>query len=797
MRNSREVLALLLGWVLVTFAQEPTLNVDWKIFLDRSDLVYVWNHTSPSQPNLWTNSLFGGNGNLGFMIWFPSQEWVRIDVSRVDVYDDRTPDLKEYLDNFVYDQPRLPIGHFQCHLPGEFLVAAGRTTLYNGISTITINTTAGVVGLEVFASAAYNLADVISISNLESLACNMSFVPEQADSTWKGNDPSYVSNPPPNITTTSMYEIVMQPHLKGSAHTTAIFSFFSNQKQTVFTTISAVMATPVNANDWVTHELDKCRALGYIGLRDAHKARWKDFWTLGGGFITMADSAFESFWYVQMYKFGSAVRVGGIVHDLEGPWFVDNTPWPDLHWDMNLQQTYVFPMTANRLGLSATLADFVESLHRSKAFTGNVPLGWQQDSDAAPTGASSLGGQETCYWNYGAGCKTAPPSITGNLLWTLQVVALHGRYSGNVTVMTDVVFPILVRALNFYQHFQFMNSTDGKIHLPLTFSPEYPGPPGPDANYDLSLYRWGLLTVGKLAQEYNLTDPNLPKFRETLATLQLYSIDSKSGTYEIYAGRPYLTPHRHYSHLFMIWPLHLTDVTQEPWKGLAQRSVDLWLATPELDSMFYRPVASKMNVLLDRKVAAYTNLSILLQTRVTSNTMYNEGPQGSCTETPYAAAWAIGELLVQSWNNSIDFFPGVEDVIVKASPDASSLLGLSTAAFYELRTEGAFLVSARRRIVVDNTTYHITATDFIAITFSEATSRTCVIRTTMVRPLVAVAAASIQEIGNNYVRVSTQTPEATVVLYSADYVPVDFVINMDPGTPTDFNFWGFPSKQKH
>ena len=105
--------------------------------------------------------------------------------------------------------------------------------------------------------------------------------------------------------------------------------------------------------------------------------------------------------------------------------------------------------------------------------------------------------------------------------------------------------------------------------------------------------------------------------------------------------------------------------------------------------MFYRPVASKMNALLGRKAAAYSNISILLMTRVTPNTFYNEGSQGSCTETPYAAAWAIGELLVQSWNNTVDCFPGVEDY-----PDAAHLLGISNASFYQLRTEGAFLASA-------------------------------------------------------------------------------------------------------
>ena len=160
-----------------------------------------------------------------------------------------------------------------------------------------------------------------------------------------------------------------------------------------------------------------------------------------------------------------------------------------------------------------------------------------------------------------------------------------------------------------------------------------------------------------LAKEHNLTAPNMPQYIDALARLQVFSIDPVSRTYEIYSGVPYTIPHRHYSPLCMIWPLHLTDLDDVLWRGIADRSVDLWLATPELDSMFYRPVASKMNVLLGRKASAYSNISILLMTRVTPNTFYNEGSQGSCTETPYAVAWAIGELLVQSWNNTVDCFP--------------------------------------------------------------------------------------------------------------------------------------------
>jgi alpha-L-fucosidase 2 len=132
----------------------------------------------------------------------------------------------------------------------------------------------------------------------------------------------------------------------------------------------------------------------------------------------------------------------------------------------------------------------------------------------------------------------------------------------------------------------------GTVHLPVTFSPEYPGPPGPDANYDLALYRWGLQLAADLMARYGLTSPHAAAWQATLANLTGYSVDPASNTYEIYAGVPYGTPHRHYSHLFAVYPLRDTPLQQPYWAQLARDSVNRWLATPEMDSQFYRCVTT-------------------------------------------------------------------------------------------------------------------------------------------------------------------------------------------------------------
>ena len=71
----------------------------------------------------------------------------------------------------------------------------------------------------------------------------------------------------------------------------------------------------------------------------------------------------------------------------QGPWFIADTPWPDLHWDMNLEETYYFPMEANRPDLSSTLTAYMRDLLLSGNLATNVPEAWRFDSAAAPTGA--------------------------------------------------------------------------------------------------------------------------------------------------------------------------------------------------------------------------------------------------------------------------------------------------------------------------------------------------------------------------------------------------------------------------
>ena len=103
------------------------LDVDFPAFLARSDPTWRWGSSAANKtrrPEEWVESLFGGNGDLGFMLWSPEPALLRLEVSKKSLWDDRTPDLVTppsvlarnktyYTNDFVHDQPRLPSGHFE------------------------------------------------------------------------------------------------------------------------------------------------------------------------------------------------------------------------------------------------------------------------------------------------------------------------------------------------------------------------------------------------------------------------------------------------------------------------------------------------------------------------------------------------------------------------------------------------------------------------------------------------------------------------------------------------------------
>lgn len=391
-------------------------------------------------------------------------------------------------------------------------------------------------------------------------------------------------------------------------------------------------------------------------------------------------------------------------------------------------------------------------------------------------------------------------------MWTLQVVQQSGVYAGNATVSEKVVWPLLVRAIRFYQHFWIENST--VVSLPPTFSPEYPGAAAPNANYDLALLRWGFKTALQLNTQFKFHHEDETMWRRVSAKLVSPSLDTE-GRFSIYEGVPYAVPHRHFSHMLTMWPLRdLPQLTEE--KSAA--SLDLWSSLKELDSLFGSGTAASMNADLGRHADALDNLTFFARTRVVGSGWYGEGAGYTtvCNEATYMAAYALADWLLQSHNTSTLAGPGLNGAPVKilelfrGTPNRVLLNGtaydaapasIATGSFYQLAAEGGFLVSAVRERVVaqgspESATVYKARTSFVAV--ESTIGGPCVLRLPTDFDGVLRAhppTVSLKELGDGTVLLGIGKGES-VAVWAGSTTPPPFVVAAKDGCSRQRNFWG-------
>ena len=162
----------------------------------------------------------------------------------------------------------------------------------------------------------------------------------------------------------------------------------------------------------------------------------------------------------------------------------------------------------------------------------------------------------------GQGCyehAVAPDSAVqlGNLAWLAHNLWMQWRYTQSSDVLTSALVPALRGAVKYY--YRLSMRANGKIHLPLAESPEYAN--AVDTNYDLALLRWGagtLLRISNDTDAISSTDPDIAEWRDVVDNLAAFPTDSKTGLL-IGDGVELTHGHRHWSHLFSIFPTTQLD----------------------------------------------------------------------------------------------------------------------------------------------------------------------------------------------------------------------------------------------
>src|SRR6266516_2326468 len=645
----------------VALAQSrPAVRVDWPTFLSRQDL--VWDRL----PTGWGESAFIGNGRLGATIDARDGAlgWT---INRTDV---------------VHDQSRYPIGRVILKTAGAAQGGTARLTLWDAEASGTLTTDRGEVRWRSFTASRPSVIVIVLEGTGGESGVALDWLPAEARPPRKvyRKDPFAPEDlhPPPVVTRASAEITSVQSFIGGGAHAEIVSSppvplsamrrGGTTNERTFYVTIGQGSTDRDALTEARAATSDAARQ-GLARLEAEHRKWWHAYYP--ASFVSFPDARLEAYYWIQIYKLGSAMRPDGPILDLNGPWF-NATPWPGIWWNLNIQLTYSPLLRANRLDLAESL---FRNLDRHKqALIDNVPE--RLRADAAAIGRSS--GPDLVRPVDLATAQGDAAHEMGDLPWTLYYYWLDYRYQMDDRILRERVYPLLKRAIGNYLAY-VERGEDGRWHLPPTESPELATVP--DANYDLALLTWGLETLIASAEYLRLDEPLLDRWRDVLANLTPFPTDS-SGLMGG-RGRPWTESHRHYSHLLAVYPLHLITPDRPERRTLIETSLRTWEREPALFRGYSFTGGAAMHAWLGQGDTALTRLNLYLDAPryMEPNTFYAEA--GPVIETPLSAATSIQDLFLQDWGGTLRVFP--------AMPNA-----WTDAAFDRLRADGAFLVSGVR-----------------------------------------------------------------------------------------------------
>ncbi|WP_018970896.1 glycosyl hydrolase family 95 catalytic domain-containing protein [Rubritalea marina] len=670
----------------LSFSKPAQFNIDWESFLSRHDM--TWEMV----PKRWEHAPYSGNGNVGFLFYQgKSKNVMSIHTGRHDYYDHRLPEgAKEHL--WIY-RCRLPLGHFELQSQGDITGVDLRLRLWDAELTGTVSTTRGSYKVRALSHSQLDViyfeTDAVDGESVEITwkpAIPYSSVRKTLDAgrgpkggSWDNmrKAPYPLAPEPVHSTQQGTHFCLQQLHQQRGETTTGwTIDGSTTGKQQLLASVHHCFPGETNSKQTVESSLNRGRALMLDGdFFSSHRAWWHAYYPQS--FLTLKDPEKEAFYWIQMYKLGSAMRENGPILDLMGPWYHD-TFWPMVWGDLNVQLQYWTHLTANRMAVGESLPNNLDKYAAN--LSKNVPKRWKDSAAIA-----------ACFpQNCLANNKAKVPDM---LAWIMHNYWLHCEYAGDRERMRDGLFPLLKQTVNSYLNYLKDNqvpSADGTVHIKRSWSPEYPGGNGQDVNFTLALLRWSCQTLLNINQEFALDDPLSSEWQHIIDHLVAFQIDDNG--LRIGKDIPFDKPHRHYSHLLAFYPLAVLKPDAPEGVDLLTKSLDHWLDTSingaQKDTAM--PVtgytatgAASMYAMAGKPEKAYHYLDFLIQHRnVSTTTMYAEG--NPVIESPLSFATALHDMLLQSWGGCIRVFRG--------TPKRWTDL-----AFHNLRTQGAFLVSAKKR----------------------------------------------------------------------------------------------------
>ncbi len=422
---------------------------------------------------------------------------------------------------------------------------------------------------------------------------------------------------------------------------------------------------------------------------NAHANWWKAYWSKSS--IQVPDTLINKQWYLEQYKFGSTSRKGAPPISLQAIWTADNgrlPPWKgDFHHDLNTQMSYWPGYTANHLEESSVFTDY---LHANKNNYKRYTEMYFKVKGLNVPGVTTLDGTEMGGWIQYALSPTAGAWLAQHFYW-------QWKYSMDAKFLKTKAYPWFKEVATYLENITRINANGNRV-LPLSSSPEIHDNSREawfttSTNYDLSLMKYVFEKAGEMAAAVG-DQTNALHYQKIAAQFESFVL-STNNELMFAKGHAYESSHRHFSHAMAIFPLGLYQ-----WKNPADRpvmnaTIDLLDKIGPANWCGYSYAwLGNLKARVADGAGAQKALQIFAKAFCAGNSFYLNGDQtkeGYSTftyrpftlEGNFAFASGVQEMLLQSYQGYVQIFPAVP-------------ANWKNVSFEKLRTEGAFIVSAKK-----------------------------------------------------------------------------------------------------
>jgi alpha-L-fucosidase 2 len=667
-------------------------------------------------PEVWDEAIPLGNGILGALI-YKKGEHLRFSIDRIDLWDVRsTKYLDEGKHTFSYLYNLWKTGNYKI---AQDLRDSLRIDPYPSKIPVAAIDFKNIAVLGKVVKADLSLKDAISLISWDSGTSLESFVAGDKEYGWfqfknlnttldfcvtppnyDGSQETIISNaqgkleltalgyPAPKIERAQNNISYYQGMKMGNGYTMLLCWEYDNKTLTGTWTV-------VNNNLPEKNQVSKKHLLSLLkenksSLLKGHRAKWENFWSKSS--IYVPDSTIQTQWIKDMYKFGACTGISKIPISLQAIWTADNgrmPPWSgDFHHDFNTQASYWGAFNGNHLQDAKVFTDW---LWKVKPEAEEYTLDFFETNGLAFPGVTDINGKlMVSWWQY-----THSPTVSA---WLGQYFYWYWRYSMDREFMKERAYPWIKDVTVFFDNFSVLDSS-GIRTLPLSSSAEINDDSAEawfpkTTNNDLAFIRWSYIKAIELAKELNKKE-DIVHFKEKLDEWPQLAV-SENHQLLIAPDYPLEESHRHLSHLVGIYPLGIVD------KSLGEQSKLIINESLEhLDSLgtqgwigFSFPWYSLLQARAGNGDKAAEYLKIFAENFCSPNSFHLNGDQSGkgyssrtyrpfTLEANFAFTGAVNEMLLQSHTKVVEIFPAVPN-------------SWKDIAFDNLRSQGAFLVSARK-----------------------------------------------------------------------------------------------------